>query len=135
MSFSGVFGEIIGIVVGLFVANNILSWYLPFIIPQAYLLYLPYSNATIISSGIVKILMHLSPWYRLKKFFEAIAELIGIISLYILLVIFPMNFAPINGIDMNFLVRFALTIALIITSVLFPVTCFHILQGKPHKIL
>jgi len=129
MSLTGVFGEIIGAVVGLYVANSIPSWHIP-VITNAYLLYLPYANMAIIGTCIVKILMHLSPWYRLQRVFEGITELIGIFSLYMLLTIFPFDFTPINRIEINTLLQFAFIIAIIALCIAFLLTCFRILRGK-----
>ena len=130
MSMSGVFGEILGAVAGLYVANSILAWHIPVIIPNAYLLYLPYGNAAIIGTCIVRMLMHISPWYRLQMIFEGITQLIGLFSLYMLLTIFPFNFAPINRIEINALLRFGLTIALFGVSIAFLITVFRFFRGK-----
>ena len=130
MNFSGVFGEIIGAVTGLYVANSIPSWHIP-VITSSYLQFLPYCNAAIILSAMTKILMYISPWYRLRLVFEGLTELIGIFFLSMLLTIFPFDFTPINRIAINDVLRFAFIIAIIGVSIAFLVTCFRFLRGKP----
>jgi hypothetical protein len=84
----------------------------------------------IIATCIVKILMHLSPWYRLQQVCEAVSHIIAIFSLYMLLTIHPFDFTPINRIEINTLLQFAFTIAIIALCIAFLMTCFRILRGK-----
>jgi len=130
MSLTGVFGEIIGAVVGLYVANSIPSWHIP-VITDAYLLYLPYANMAIITTCIVKILMHLSPWYRLQQACEGVSHIISIFSLYMLLTIHPFDFSVIGKPQINELLLFAFTIAIIALFLALLVTCFRMIRGKP----
>jgi len=130
MNITGIFGEIIGAVVGLYVANSIPSWHIPVIVAPLYLQYLPYANAAIILTAITKILMYLSPWYRLRMVFEGITELIGLFTMYMLLTIFPLNFTPINRIEINTLLQFAFTIVIIVLGIAFLITLFRIIKGK-----
>jgi len=130
MSFTGVFGEIIGLVVGLYVANSIPSWNIPVIIPDRYLLYLPYANAAIIGTFFIKVFMYISPWYRLKMIFEMMSQLIGIFSIYMLLKIFPFDFTPINRVHINGVLQFAFAIALIALCIAFLVTLVRFITGK-----
>ena len=130
MNITGIFGEIIGAVTGLYVANSIPSWHIP-VITDGYQLFLPYANAAIIGTCIVRMLMYISPWYRLKMVFEGLSQLIGIFSMYMLLTIFPLDFTPINRIEINALLQFAFTIGIIVLCIAFLVTCFRVLRGKP----
>ncbi|HCM81923.1 MAG: hypothetical protein UW22_C0077G0002 [Candidatus Gottesmanbacteria bacterium GW2011_GWB1_44_11c] len=129
MSLTGVFGEIIGAIVGLYVVNSIPSWHLSFI-TDAYLLYLPYANTAIIGACVVRMLMHLSPWYRLQMLFEGLFQIIGIFSLYMLLTVFPFDFGSINKIEINSLLRFGFNIAIVALFLALLVTCFQMLRGK-----
>jgi hypothetical protein len=131
MSLSGVFGEIIGAVTGLYVVNSIPFWHIPVIVTDPYQLFLPYANAAIIGVCIVRMLMYLSPWYRLRLVFEGMSELIGLFSLYMLLTIFPFNFTPINRVEINSLLQFALMIALFGLGIAFLITILRLIRGKP----
>lgn len=130
MNITGIFGEIIGAVTGLYVANSIPSWHIP-VITDGYQLFLPYANAAIVCTCIVRMLMYISPWYRLKMVFEGLSQLIGIFSLYMLLTIFPLDFTAIGKIQINELLRFSFIIVIVVLGFSFLVTCFRLLRGKP----
>lgn len=116
MNFAGIFGELIGGILGLYIAQNILSWHVPVITP-AWSLYLPIVSVTIILTMLLRICMHAVPFYRLQKVFETGANMVSIISLYMLIIIFPFNFGDIGLAWINLWVRVALIIALFGTGI------------------
>jgi len=130
MSLSGVFGELIGAVVGLYVANSVLSWHIPVINSAMYAQYLPYVNATIMLTCVIRMLMYLSPWYRLRMVFEGLAHVVSLYSLLMLLRFFPFDFSPINRVDINSVLRFALTIALFGVGIAIMTSIFRVIRGK-----
>jgi hypothetical protein len=77
----------------------------------------------------MKILMHVSPWYPVKKFFEALAIVVGMWALYMLILIFPLDFGAIQRPEINTIVKFALYIALIATGIGLIATCFAMFKA------
>jgi len=126
---TAVIGEIVGMIAGLFVVNSIPSWHLSFI-TDSYLSYLPYANIAIVATGIVKVCMYLSPWYRVQKFFEALSHLISIAILSLFISLRPFDFAPINRLEINAVISFGCTLAIVTLFVIFLVTVFRIVKGS-----
>jgi len=129
MSFAGVFGEIIGAVIGLYIANTLPNWHIP-IVTSAYFTYLPYINMAIIGTCIAKIFMHLSTDYRFQRICEAAAHLVSIFSLYMLLVIRPFDFSAIGKPEFNDMFQFIFIIAILGVGIAFLVTIPHIIRGR-----
>lgn len=131
MSLTGVFGEIIGAVCGLFVVNTIPSWHIPIIVTDRYLQYLPYANITIIAACITKILMYLSAWYRIKMVFEEVAQCVAIYSLSLLIVFFPFDFSIIGKPAVNTFLMTAFQISIVAVGIACIITFIKFVRGKP----
>lgn len=128
MNFAGIFGEILGCVIGLYIVLNILSWHLP-VITSSWSLYVPFATAAIVLAMILRLCMYAIPLYRIQKIFETGANLVAIVALYMLIVIFPFDFGDIGLYWANFWVRLALIIALIGTGIATIVSFSRIFVG------
>lgn len=129
MSFAGVFGEIIGAIIGLYIANALPNWHIP-IVTSAYFSYLPYVNMAIVGTCITKIFMHISSDYRFQRICEAAAHLISIFSFSMLLIIRPFDFSAIGKPEFNDVFQFIFIIITIGVGIAFLATIPHIVRGR-----
>lgn len=128
MNFAGIFGEILGCVLGLYIVLNILSWHLPVITPS-WSLYIPFATAAIVLTMILRLCMYAIPIFRIQKIFEIGSNLVAMVSLYMLIIIFPFDFTQIGLYWANFWVKFALILALIGTGIAAIVSVVRMITG------
>jgi len=116
MNIGGIFGEILGAIIGIYIIQNIPNWHLS-IITSAFSQYAPIATTATILTMLCRICMYALPFYRTQKIFELGAHLISIISLYMLILIFPFNFTNLGIPMLNTLVWVVLVIALVGTGI------------------
>jgi len=130
MDLNSVYGELIWTVVGLYVANTLPSWNIQVIIPDRYLLYLPYANIAIIGTCIVRILIHLFPLDRLRLLLEGLSQIISLYALYMLLVIFPFDFTSVYRPEINSLAQVILIVTIGVLCIAILETFYRFIAGK-----
>jgi len=110
LDWSGLFGEVIGLLICLWSLDNIHKWGLPFVIPKEYVLWLPIAKYTSIVSSIFKMLAILMRSTKIKNLMLALSSTAVCVSMYYLVRIFPLDFSFINP-AMNWMMRVVLSLS------------------------
>jgi hypothetical protein len=85
-------GEIVGLIICLFINNNLHKWGIPFVDGAKWLIYLPFANTFAIINSIINVFSQTTSG-RAKSFFKILGSILGAVAITYLLRYMPFDFA------------------------------------------